>query len=153
MGEVIRVPISTITAGVATALRARPEINQAMAGIDLKETIPENAVVQVYFESKSLGEGTDRMTMGRQGVKPIRKNIITINVDVYARQRSNIGQDMQALEDLVDVVDDILENQDATPAFGISGIKSFTSQANRVTFEYNKVDYVGVRYVLTFTLF
>lgn len=153
MSDRIRVPISSITGAVAALLATSPKIAQAMAGIDLKETIPENGVVQVYFETKNLGEGTDRISFGGSNTKPIRKNIITINIDVYARQRSNIGQDMAALEELIDVVDDLMETQDATPAFGVQGIKSFTYQANRVTFEYNKVDYVGVRYVLTLTLF
>lgn len=125
-----------------------------MYGNKLRETIPETPAVQVYFESKDTTSpgGTDRYSMGGAGHAIIRKTTIVIHVDIYVRQRSNIGDEFAAMEELIDEVDDIMERQEGSPYFGIDGVKAYSYRAERVTFEYNKNDYVGVRYFVTLTL-
>lgn len=127
-----------------------------MSGSDIKETIPETPAVQVYFQTKETVSpgGTDRLTLGgRAAASVIRQTQLVIHVDVYAKQRANIGDEMAKLEALVDVVDAVMELQTGTPYFGIQGVKAYSYRAERVTFEYNKVDYVGVRFFVTLTIF
>lgn len=150
-----RVKIKTCTENISVCLEAIPDLKRVMRGATLKETIPETPAIQVYFDSKDVISpgGTDRYTMGGGKNGVIRKTAMIIHVDVYARQRSNIGDEMALLEELIDLVDDVMEQQGDKPYFGIDGVQAYSYRAERTTFEYNKNDYVGVRFYVTLTLF
>lgn len=132
---------------------------QVQAGQSLTESIPETALIQVYIDAKNMqSTATDRLSFGgakRQNAdidQPVRPNRWTVNVDVYCRQRSDIGTDMAAVEDRANYVDELLGTQVNSPFFGLDGIKTFTFRMERVTFDYNKVSYVGVRFILDLTI-
>lgn len=146
--------IADLTKGVANELLARPELLRVMSGNEIKETIPDTPSVQVYFQSKQTISpgGNDRISFGAVNRNPIRQTEVLIHCDLYVRQRSNIGDEMAKLEALLDVMDSVMESQNVTPFFGSPGVKSWNFRAERVTFEYNKVDYVGVRYYVTLNL-
>lgn len=132
---------------------------QVQAGETLTESIPETAIVQVYLDAKNMqSTSTDRNTFGGprklngDALQPVRSNRWTVNVDVYVRQRSDIGADMAAVEDKANYVDELLGGQTNSPFFGLDGIKAFTYRMERVVFDYNKVSYVGVRFILDLTI-
>lgn len=118
---------------------------------ELTEGIQDLPTLQVYPESgiQSAGSSTDRFTM-RGG---IRQTEFVINADYYARQRSHIGEDMEALVDGIDAITDVLEGQDEKPYFGLSGIMAFSWRWDRVTFIYADIQYMGARFAITVRVF
>lgn len=155
-GRTGRYKIREILNAIKLQLEGAPAFKQVQANETISEAIPEMALIQVYFERKAFqNTQTDRNTFGGRKATlepPIRINKITINVDVYARQRSNIGTDMAAVVDAVDEVDEILEAQIHKPFFGLEQLQAFTYSCERVVFEYATVKYAGVRFVLDITV-
>ena len=94
---------------------------------------------------------TDRTTF-RGGV---RQTALTIHADVYARQRSHIGEDMKAVVNSMDAIINVLEAQNVKPYFGLVGIKAFAWRWERVTFIYGdpQLPYAGVRFYLSIRTF
>lgn len=121
------------------------------------ETITEGMntlpTVQIYVDEwdTTAGSETDRKTMRAE----VRVTALTIFVDVYVRQRSQLGEDMAAVVDKADEIIPILEAQKVKPYFALEGIKAFRWNGKRVTFVYGDqaTAYVGMRFTLTFTIF
>lgn len=121
---------------------------------DMTEGVNDRPLMQVYPErGGTTASGTDRRA-SRAG---LRQQEVIVNVDLYAKQRAHIGEDMAVLLPLIDAVIATLEAQDVKPYFGLKGegVKAFSWLWDRVTFEYGDTvtRYVGARFVLTFTIF
>lgn len=118
---------------------------------ELTEGMPDTPALQVYPESgtQDIAGSTDR-TAFRGGV---RQTEFIIHADYYANQRANIGEDMAALVNGIDAIQDVLEQQDTRPYFGLEGIQAFRWNWRRVTFDYAGVAYVGARFVITVRVF
>jgi hypothetical protein len=121
----------------------------------MTEGMQDVPAIQCYFEELAQdpsGE-TDRTTF-RGGV---RQTNLTIHLDVYARQRSQLGEDISAVTDIADEVIAVLEAQDTKPYFGVTGLKAFSWTAQRVTFAYGsepgQIQYAGIRFILVFRIF
>lgn len=149
----MNITYAAIGTGVAAAMKAVPSIKRAMSPDKLTESIPDVALAQVYPETGETSKGStnDRLTM-RGG---IRINESVWNIDVYARVRSHIGEDMAKVITLMDDVTLMLEAQNTQPYFGLQGIKAFAWRWQRTTFAYGdpEVKYAGIRFILTFTIF
>lgn len=118
----------------------------------MTEGIGDTPLIQVYFDSIEAdiaSDSTDRSTF-RAGV---RQTNLIINVDVYAKQRADIGEDMLSLVDMTDAVIDVFDDQQAKPYFNVDGLKGFRYQGERVVFEYGQARFLGVRFSLTFRIF
>jgi len=129
-------------------------VKRSMTPADMKESIPDLPLLQIYPQSVRGASGSsqnDRNTF-RGGV---REQEQVWHVDAYARQRSYIGEDMAAVLTLTDAVIVVFERQQVKPYFGLAGIQGFRWQGERVTFVYGdpETKYVGVRFTLTLTLF
>jgi len=118
---------------------------------ELTEGVQDLPTLQVYPESgyQSAASGTDRFTM-RGG---IRQTEFIIHADYYARQRSQIDEDMKELVNGIDAITDVLEGQDEKPYFGLTGIQAFSWRWDRVTFIYGDVQYMGARFAITVRVF
>lgn len=118
---------------------------------ELTESIPDDAILQVYPQSGLADSttNTDRKTFKGQ----VRTKEYLFRCDVYTKQRSDIGEDMGKLLPLIDAVEAVLEQQDVKPYFGLDGIKAFKWMWERVEFEYATLSYVGARFELTITVF
>jgi len=121
---------------------------------ELSDGVQDTPLLQVYPENglQSAGGATDRHTFGGGG-DPARQTELTIHADYYARQRSHIGEDMAALVNGIDALQDVLEGQDQKPYFGLEGIRAFSWRWDRVVFEYAGVQYMGARFILTVRVF
>lgn len=124
-------------------------VDRAQANESLTDGMNDLTALQVYFErlETSYGGRTDRVTFGGG----VRRNQWVFTVDVYARQRSHIGEDMAAVANVADAVNDELEAQAGGTLFGLTGIKTFHWTAERVIFVYGDPEtrYAGIRYTLT----
>lgn len=121
---------------------------------DMTEGVTDTPLMQVYPErGGTVASGTDRRA-SRAGV---RQQEVIVQVDLYAKQRAHIGEDMAALLPAIDAVIAALEQQDVKPYFGLkgAGVKAFWWSWDRVTFEYGDMAtrYAGARFTLTFTVF
>ncbi len=73
----------------------------------------ESDTLQVYLENSQTDPrgDTGRTTFQAK----VRQTAITIHIDVYARQRSHIGEDLAACVDLADEIEVVLESQQTKP--------------------------------------
>lgn len=116
---------------------------------ELTESIPDTDVplLQVYPESydPEMGSGTERTAF--KGA--IRNQVLTLHIDHYTKQRSDIAEDMRLVVAGLDAVEAALDSVESYPFFGITAIKSFDWSWNRITFRYGNSRYLGGRFVLT----
>lgn len=122
---------------------------------ELQESITESPTLQVYWVSEQTDpdSGTAQSSFGG-GVIQVRW---TFNADLYAQQRRHIGEDMGALLPLVDAIHDELEEEvQNAPYFGLSGIKAIESWSPRqVIFRYGDPEqpYIGTRFPIVVRIF
>lgn len=120
---------------------------------ELTEGIHDLPMLQVYPEScEQDPSGAVDRTAFRGGV---RQTYFMINADLYAQQRAHIGEDMAKLVAMLDTMQDVFEEQDYPPYFGLDGIKAFSWGWKRTTFQYGEPlrKYVGARFALKIVVF
>ncbi len=126
---------------------------------ELSEGIVEAPTVQVYPDEASpitLSGQTERTSFGTPDHEKMKRQTdFIIHIDLYARQRKAIGEDMAALINLIDPIIAKMEEQSVAPFFGIDGVRAFSWTSQRVTFIYGdaQVPYIGWRWILTFRVF
>lgn len=121
--------------------------SMAANGVELLEAINTLPAIQVYIETDELDATTNvQQTTFGGGVQ---QSELVYNIDVYADQRSNIGDDMRILLPLIDSVRTLLRDERTPPYFGSTDIKQFHWTMQRVTFDYGGAPYIGARFVLT----
>jgi hypothetical protein len=116
---------------------------------ELTDGMTDTPTLQVYWQR----DNTDpSMTTFRTGVQQVE---MTFHADLFARQRSHIGEDMKVLYEVMQEVREMLEAETTKPYFDLEGIQAFSWTSERVTFEYGDPSqpYVGVRYMLTVRVF
>ena len=147
------VTLGQILNAIEATLATATTVNRSESYDELTEGIHDFPMLQVYPEAgtQDPGGGTDRTTF-RGGV---RQTEFTIHVDYYARQRSHIGEDMSALVDGIDALQNVFEAQDTKSYFGLAGIRAFKWSWSRAVFTYGdpNVSYMGARFVLTIRIF
>src|SRR3990167_5967940 len=104
---------------VRDTLGAAPSLVREQSLDELTESIPDTPLLQVYPERGSADPSgnTDRTTFSAV----VRQSIIVIHADLYAHQRSHIGEDMSLFATCVDELITEIEKQDTKPYFGLDG--------------------------------
>lgn len=145
------ITLTQICDAIATTLGAATGLTYTQSIDEITEGMVDMPAIQVYWEAltQDPGGGTDRRTM----VGGKRVTVITIHVDLYAEQRAHVGQNLQTATDLVDAINDVFEQQDTKPYFGLDGIQAFQWNATRAIFDYAGHSFMGTRFVLTVTVF
>ena len=139
--------LADILDGITDTIGAATLIERQQSYDELSEGMQDWPTIQVYPEGNtgtSRDSDTHKLTLS---VKHTVKEY-TIHVDVYARQRSHIGEDMKKLVEVIDQIENILDTQ-GCPPFDVSSIISFRWSWSRTTFDYGGVLYAGARFVLT----
>jgi hypothetical protein len=144
------ITLAQICDAIESALDDATTITRSQSFDELTEGIgsADTPLLQVYPEAcgpVSLGSETDKLTLG--GSPPHRREQYTIHADYYARQRSHIAEDMEALVDGIDAMTDVLEDQ-GCPPFDLDGISSFQWSWRRVVFPYAGAEYMGARFTI-----
>jgi hypothetical protein len=148
------ITLAQICDAIEDTLDAATTLKRSQSYDELTDGVQDTPLLQVYPESgfQSAGSSTDRYTFGGGG-DPVRQTECVIHADYYARQRAHIGEDMKALVDGIDAMQNIFEAQDRKPYFGLAGIEAFAWRWDRVQFEYSGVLYMAARFVLTVRVF
>lgn len=121
----------------------------------LTEGMNDERVLQIYPEEQapvSIGSGTQKLTFGST---PFIDEEIVIHCDYYARQRSQIAEDMEQLVHGIDAIRANLKTQNCPNPFGLTGIANFQWSWQRVIFEYGspELKYIGARFRLVLRTF
>lgn len=132
------------TLGAATGLAGGAGAVQSYN--QLSDGIADAPTLQVYPQSAldDVASSNNRTTF-RGGV---RQRQYTFHADVYVRERSSIGEDMNAVVTLANALETILDAQDVKPYFGLDGIADYKWDMNRVTFEHGNYKYAGLRFII-----
>lgn len=148
------ITIKQVTQAIRATLSSAYSLVRTYSGRDMPEGIQDTPSIAVYAvdgETDKRSDNAERTTY-RGGVRVAG---MTINVDVYVRQRSHMGDDMALTDDVADEIYRILEAQTEKPYFELEGIKGFRWRWQRVIFSYGdpEIKFVGVQFVLSLTIF
>ena len=145
--------IGDICDGIEALLSTAIGVRSSTSFDELTEGIPsfDCPRVEVYWDQSVCDPsgGTDRTTFNAC----VQQSVITIFADLYARQRSQMGEDMKAVVDLVDAIIPVLQAQQKPPFFGIAGIRAINWSAKRKVFIRAKGKYVGARFTIKCRVF
>jgi hypothetical protein len=147
------VTLAQICDGLVTTLGEATGITTALSYDELHEG-PAQAdlpMLQVYPETgdcDALQQTSATTFQGGVAVKGFE-----FIVDLLARQRSQLPEDMQAVVDAVDNVMTVLEAQRVGDKFGVEGIRQFHWRWQRVVYQYAQAVYVGARFTVTVWVF
>lgn len=151
------IKVAEIITGIKTTLSAAIITGDTIVAEepdDFTEGIVDSAVLQVYpFAGDTDPAGNNDR---RSFQAAVRLTEVVVHADYYARQRSNLDEDMVAVVNGMDGIIDKLEEQ-TTVLFGLdkAKVKAFKWHWEHVTFVYGdpEVKYAGVRFVITVTVF
>jgi len=143
-----------VNTAIADTLSAQVKsVNQVQDLSDLTEGMNAVPAIQVYPEA---GDESHNSNTGKRTFNGgVNTRQWVFHIDIYAKQRSNIGIDTQLA---VELLGDVMKALDAvqvagSPHFGLEGIQSWSYRWERVTFEYASNRYSGVRVIVTITIF
>lgn len=133
------------TLGAAVGINSEQSFDELTSGMN---TLPALQVYPDACTGTARGE-TDRQTFG----KGRYERRYTIFADLYARQRSQLAEDMAKLVLLIDAVETVLDAQ-KSDIFGLStgSNVAFSWSWQRATFDYAGPLYAGARFTLIFTI-
>ncbi len=151
------VSIKQVNDAIANTLKPAveaPNIVGVMQSIDsFTDGMGDTPTVQVYFSHGQDHSTPGEYNRGTFGPAPLRARQWTFNVDVYADQRGPIAQNMAAVVTLVSLIENLLDQENSKPLFGLVGIQDFTWYWDRVTFKYAGNEYAGYRAVLAVVIY
>ncbi len=118
---------------------------------ELTEGMADTPTLQVYWSATGTDPTSGTSQSSFRGVQ--RQTRMTFWADLYARQRSDIGEDMAALLPLIDAIQTKLEEQ-RTSRFGLEGIRAIEGWTGRLlVFDYADAKYVGARFEIILRVF
>jgi len=145
---------AAICDAVESVLGAVTGIVRSQSYDELTEGIQDVPLLQVWPASGapvSTDSGTHKFTLGKDADFAIQETV-TIYADLWARQRSHIGEDMSALVTALDNICAELRKQDCPP-FDLEGLQSFQWSWVVGTSEWAKQLYLRARFTLVFRVF
>ena len=142
-----------INDAIESTLGAATGLARSQSYDELTDGMTDTPTLQVYWQRDTTDpQGMTSMTTFQTGVQQVD---MVFHADLFARQRSHIGEDMSALYTVMQAVRETLEGEKTKPLFGLPGIQSFRWTTERVTFEYGDplLPYVGARYTIFIKVF
>lgn len=147
------VTLTEICNGIETALGAAVGMRSSTSFDEMTEGIAplDCPRVEVYWEDSNCDpSGRADRTAFSAGVQ---QSAITIIADCYARQRSQLGEDMKATVEIADAIIEVLQAQERPPFFGVPGIKAFSWRGRKAGFKRADARYVGARFTILCRVF
>lgn len=145
--------IGEICDGIETTLSAAIGVQSSASFEGITEGIVsfDCPRVEVYWDNSTSDPSgsTDRTTFNAC----VQQMYIVIFADLYARQRSQMSEDMKAMIDLVDAIIPVIQAQQRPPFFGVTGIKAFNWSARKALFRRAEGRYVGARFTIRCKVF
>lgn len=147
------ITIAEICDGIAETLTGATGITSVKSYNEVTESIPAAVCprLQVYPEAVNAAPASDtERTSFALGMGQLA---VTILVDHFARQRSHIDLDNQAVVEGLDSIIDVLQEEERPPFFGLTGIKAFDWTWRRATLRYGDSWYAGSRFTLILIIY
>jgi hypothetical protein len=143
------VTYDAIVEGIAAELDEIAALRVVQRYDELTEDFSDCPMAQVYpdaGETDAFSEN-DRMTFRGIG----RVHELAVVADIACRARGNIDDDMKAVADMAELVQNKLEEQKTRPFFDVDGIKAFRWRWERTTFARGSEgkNYVGLKLRVT----
>lgn len=142
------ITLTEICDGIEAALSVAIGVQSSTSYDELTEGVPamDCPRVEVYPDAGVCDPSgtTDRLTFSAC----TQMCVVTIFADLYARQRSQLGEDMKATTEMIDSVINVLQAQEKPPFFGLKGIKAFSWRWKRSTFRRADARFVGARFTI-----
>jgi hypothetical protein len=142
------VTLMQICDGIEGVLSAAIGVQSSTSFDELTEGVPamDCPRVEVYPDAGVCDPSgnTDRLTFNAC----MQMTVVTIFADLYARQRSQLGEDMKATTEMIDSLIDVLQTQERPPFFGLKGIKAFSWRWKRHMFRRADAQFVGARFTI-----
>jgi hypothetical protein len=147
------ITLAQICDGIEAALSVAIGVQSSTSYDELTEGVPalDCPRVEVYPDAGVCDPSgsTDRFTFSAC----TQMSVITIFADLYARQRSQLGEDMKAVTEMIDSIINVLQAQERPPFFGLKGIKAFSWRWKRSTFRRADARFVGARFTIQCKIF
>ena len=147
------VTLTEICDGIETVLGAALGVQSSTSFDELTEGVQalDCPRVEVYPDTGVCDPSgsTDRTTFSAC----TQMCVVTIFADLYARQRSQLGEDMKATTEMIDSIINVLQAQERPPFFGVPGIKAFNWRWKRSTFRRSGARFVGARFTMQCKIF
>lgn len=141
------ITLGQIVDAIETQLSTATGLVRSQSYSELTEGQNVLPTLQVYPQSGNTDASTanDRTTFKAA----VRQYTYTIHADLYARQRSHIGEDMNKLVTMIDAIENRL-TAEKDGDFGLAGMKSFKWSWERVNFVYGDpaINYYGARFTI-----
>jgi len=147
------ITLMEICDGIEGVLSAAVGVQSSTSFDELTEGVPamDCPRIEVFPDAGVCDPSgtTDRFTFGAC----TQLTVVTIFADLYARQRSQLGEDMKAVTEMIDSIIDILQTQERPPFFGLKGIKAFSWRWKRSMFRRAEARFVGARFTIQCKIF
>jgi hypothetical protein len=140
---------------VAQCLKDTAGVKRVENYQELSEGVADLPLIQVYFESAETDSAADDVSYTTFG-GVIRQTRMTIIIDSFGRQRSNLSEDSEAQVMLLDALDNQLIDHTANNQFfGLTAIKQAKWSHQMVLHVRGdqQINYAGLRTTLTITIF
>lgn len=141
------ITIAQMNTAIETTLATATGLAYSQNYNELTEGMQDTPTLQVYWyetETDVTGGAAQRSFGGK-----VREKRFTFRADLFARQRSHLGEDMAALLPLVEAIHTVLEAQQAKPYFGLEGIAAIERwSAQQIIFELAGYTYLGARFTI-----
>lgn len=146
--------------GIRTTLGAAAGIKRIQSVDEITESIPEGdmPLLMTYVQSWGADTGGDTQKSSF-GSSPLIQSSPVYVADVYIPSKGSIAESFGVLVTIADQCDLLIEAQVGITLFGVldsasnAAIKSFSWSGERVTLEYADVNYPGIRYTFTMSIF
>jgi hypothetical protein len=115
---------------------------------DITESVMVRPLIQMYYEEAETDSSTE--TSMRTFGTGLQITTFRFHWDCYARQRQNVGIDLDAARQTAQSVRAQLRTQKYCPFFGVDGIEAMSWRSRRVTFEYGakRLPYAAIRFIV-----
>lgn len=146
------VTLTQATNAIATTLRpattAPNPVGLTESFDQLSDGIADTPTVQVYPQHGDDHATPGEINRGTFGGGPLRARHWLFHIDVMAEERGIIAQNMAAVVAIASLIEDILDQQNSKPLFGLPGIQDFHWTWDRATVDYAGHFYAGLRFYL-----
>jgi len=142
------VTIAAICDGIESTLALATGINTGKSYDEITEGVPARDCPRIHVYPDTIGPDDRTRTERTTFQAGLQQLDVSVFVDVYARQRSQLPEDMKAAVTTLDNLITVLQAQEVPPFFGVTGIKAFRWSWRRAVFRLGNAKYMGGRFLI-----
>jgi len=147
----VEVTVEQVNDAIESTLSQADCLKASQTIDEIGEQIADWPLLQVYIQSEEqdITTANDRSSFGAS----VRQTELTFHADLFVAPRAHLAQNLGNMATYWSQISAILQEQDSTPAFGLTGIKSFNWRADRIYIDYAGQVYIVVRFTIIVRVF